>query len=44
MTENQRGRIDAEVKYQNLTKEKSDTQYKLDDSVKNLKLQQELVT
>jgi hypothetical protein len=44
MTENQRGRIDTEVKSQNLIKEKSDMQLKLDDSVKNLKLQQELVT
>ena len=44
MTENQRGRIDTEVKSQNLIKEKSDMELKLNDSEKNLKLQKELVT
>jgi len=44
MTENQRGRIDTEVKSQNLIKEKSDMELKLNDSEKNLKLQRELVS
>lgn len=44
MTENQRGRIDTEVKSQNLIKEKSDMESKLNDSERDLKLQRELVS
>ena len=43
MTDNQRGRIDAEVKAQNALKDKFDVDRQLADTQKDLKLQKELV-